>query len=124
MKVLHVDDNQDLTRLVSNFLRKKGIDSVVTNDPKKGLDRIKEEKYDVVLLDNHMPGLYGTEIIQILENEKILKDQNIIILSGDTFTTRQIEDLLSKEGVNGCLKKPILLDELLTAITNRGRVEL
>jgi len=124
MKILHVDDNQDLTRLVSNFLRKKGIDSVVTNDPKKGLDRIKEEKYDVVLLDNHMPGLYGTEIIQILENEKILKDQNIIILSGDTFTTRQIEDLLSKEGVNGCLKKPIRLDELLTAITNRGRVEL
>ena len=124
MKILHIDDNQDLTRLVSNFLRKKGIDSVVTNDPKKGLDRIKEEKYDVVLLDNHMPGLYGTEIIQILENEKILKDQNIIILSGDTFTTREIEDLLSKEGVNGCLKKPILLDELLTAITNRGRVEL
>jgi len=36
----------------------------------------------------------------------------------------QIKDLLRKEGVNGCLKKPIQLNELLTAITNRGRVEL
>jgi len=116
MKVLHVDDNQDLTRLVSKFLRKKGIDSVVTNDPKKGLDQIKEEKYDVVLLDNHMPGLYGTEIIQILENEKILKDQNIIILSGDTFTTRQIEDLLKKDGIKNLLKKPIPLNDLLAEI--------
>jgi len=44
MKVLHVDDNQNLTRLVSEFLKIKGIDSVVTNDPKKGLERIKEEK--------------------------------------------------------------------------------
>ena len=116
MKILHVDDNQDLTRLVSKFLRKKGIDSVVTNDPKKGLDRIKEEKYDVVLLDNHMPGLYGTEIIQILENEKILKDQNIIILSGDTFTTREIEDLLKKDGIKNLLKKPTSLDDLFAEI--------
>jgi len=116
MKVLHVDDNQDLTRLVSKFLRKKGVDSVVTNDPKKGLDRIKEEKYDVVLLDNHMPGLYGTEIIQILENEKILKDQNIIIFSGDTFTTREMEDLLKKDGIKNLLKKPTSLDDLFAEI--------
>jgi len=116
MKVLHVDDNQDLTRLVSKFLRKKGIDSVVTNDPKKGLDRIKEEKYDVVLLDNHMPGLYGTDIIQILENEKILKDQNIIIFSGDDFTTREIDDLLKKDGIKNLLKKPASLDDLFAEI--------
>jgi len=116
MKVLHVDDNQNLTRQVSKFLRKKGIDSVVTNDPKKGLERIKEEKYDVVLLDNHMPGLFGTDIIKTLENEKILKDQNIIILSGDTFTTRQIEDLLKKDGIKNLLKKPTSLDDLFAEI--------
>jgi len=116
MKILHVDDNQNLTRLVSEFLKIKGIDSVVTNDPKKGLDRIKEEKFDVVLLDNNMPGLYGTDIIQILENEKILKDQNIIILSGDTFTTRQIEDLLKKDGIKNLLKKPISLNDLFSEI--------
>ena len=116
MQVLLVDDNKDLTRLVSEFLKVKGIDSVVTNDPKKGLDRIKEEKYDVVLLDNNMPGLYGTDIIQTLENEKILKDQNIIILSGDDFTTRQIEDLLKKDGIKNLLKKPTSLDDLFAEI--------
>jgi len=116
MKVLHVDDNQNLTRLISEFLKIKGIDSVVTNDPKKGLERIKKEKFDVVLLDNNMPGLYGTDIIQTLENEKILKDQNIIILSGDTFTTRQIEDLLKKDGIKNLLKKPISPNDLFAEI--------
>ena len=118
MQVLLVDDNKDLTRLVSEFLKAKGIDSVVTNDPKKGLDRIKEEKYDVVLLDISMPEFSGIDIIQTLEREKILKDQKIVIFSATAFTTNQINDLLKKDGIQGCLKKPIQLNELLTAITS------
>jgi len=117
MKVLLIDDNHDITTLISEFLRmEKGIDVVVTNDPKKGLDRIKEEKYDIVLLDNHMPGLYGTDIIQTLEREKILKDQNIIILSGANFTTAEIDDLLKKEGIKDLLKKPVPFNDLFAAI--------
>jgi len=116
MKVLLIDDNQELTSLLSRFLKGKGIDSVVTNDPKKGLDRIKKEKYDVVVLDNHNPGFYGIDIIQTLENEKILKEQNIIIFSGDDFTTRQMDDLLKKDGIKDLLKKPIPLNDLFTAI--------
>jgi len=116
MKVLLIDDNHDITTLISEFLREKGIDVVVTNDPKKGLDCIKEEKFDIVLLDNHIPGLYGTDIIQTLEREKILKDQNIIILSGANFTTTQIDDLLKKDGIKDLLKKPIPFNDLFAAI--------
>jgi len=117
MQVLVVDDNQDITGLLSKFLQSKGFDNVVTNDPKEGLKRIKEEKYDVVLLDIFMPEISGIDIIQALEREKILKDQKIVIFSAVPFTTSQINDLLKKEGIQSCLKKPILLNELLTAIT-------
>lgn len=118
MRVLLIDDNPDLTTLFSEFLLEKGIETEITNDPKVGLKRIREKKYDFVILDNHMPGLYGTEIIQILEKEKILKDQTIIILSGAEFTPEEIKDLLSKDGVKVRLKKPIRLNELFRAITN------
>ena len=118
MRVLLVDDNPDITSVLSEYLEEKGIESEVANDPKVGLKRIKEQRYDLVLLDNHMPGLYGTEIIQILENEKILKDQKIIILSGAEFTPEEIQDLLKKDGVKARLKKPIQLKELFTAITS------
>jgi DNA-binding response OmpR family regulator len=116
MRVLIVDDNQDITGLLSKFLKAKGFDNVVTNDPRDGLERIKEEKYDVVLLDISMPEFSGIDIIQTLETEKILKDQNIIILSGDDFTTRQIEDLLKKDGIKNLLKKPTSLDDLFAEI--------
>jgi DNA-binding response OmpR family regulator len=118
MKVLIIDDNEDITGLLSKFLKAKGYENIVSNDPKEGLERIKSEKYDVVLLDMAMPELSGFNIIQKLEQENILKDQKIIIFSATIFTTNEINDLLQKDGIHGCLKKPIQLSELITAITN------
>ena len=116
MKVLLVDDNPDITDLLSKFLKAKGYENVVTNDPRNGLDRIKNEQYDVIFLDIHMPEFSGLDIIQALEKEKILKDQKIVIFSAHNFTPREIKTLLMKDGIEACLKKPIQLNELLTAI--------
>lgn len=118
MKVLVVDDNKDVSELLSIFLKKKGYDNVIINDPRIALGHIKEQKYDVMVLDISMPEISGIDIIQTLEKEGILKDQKIIILSAVAFTSQQVNDLLEKEGIHTCLKKPIRLNELLTAITN------
>jgi len=117
MSLLIVDDNKDITDLLSKFLTSKGFEIVVTNDPREGLDRIREKKHDVVLLDISMPEFSGIDIIKKLEREKILKDQKILIFSAVAFTTKETNDLLKKDGIKGCLKKPIHLNELLTAIT-------
>ena len=116
MKVLLVDDNENITDLLSKFLKSKGFEHVVTNDSREGLEYIQGGKYDVVLLDISMPEFSGFDVIKKLESEKILKDQKIIILSASSFTS-QINDLLKKDGIHRCLKKPIQLNELLTAIT-------
>jgi len=118
MSVLVVDDNKEITFLLSTFLKAKGFDITVTNDPKDGLERIKEGGHEVVLLDISMPEFSGIDIIQTLEKEKILKNQKILIFSAVAFTNSQINDLLKKEGIHGCLKKPLQLNELLTAITS------
>ena len=123
MKILLIDNNKDITTMLSKFLNSKGFETVVTNDPVEGLRHIQQEQYDVILLDIFMPEISGFNIIDILATDKILKEQNIFIFSATAFEDIQINDLLRKEGVNGCLKKPVRLNELLTAITNRGRVE-
>ncbi|HUT05791.1 MAG TPA: response regulator [Nitrosopumilaceae archaeon] len=116
MKVLIVDDNQDITALLSRYLNSKGIDNDVTNDPRDGLKRIKEEHYDTVLLDISMPEFSGIDIIHTLEREKRLQDQKIVIFSAISFTDNEIHHLLNKEGVQVCIKKPIKLSKLLTTI--------
>ena len=118
MKVLHIDDNQDITNLLSEMFSSLGFEYCVTNDSREGLERIKNEKFDRILLDMHMPTLSGIDVIETLERENILKNQKIVILSGFPFTYNQKEDLLKKKGIHNCLKKPIEFDDLLSAIKN------
>jgi len=118
MKILLVDDNQEITLLLSKFLISKGFEIVVANDPIEGLRCIQQEQYDVILLDISMPETSGFKIIDTLATDEILKDQNIFIFSANTLSEIQIKDLLRKDGINGCLKKPVQLNELLTTITS------
>lgn len=117
VKVLVVDDNKDVTDLLSRYLKSKGIENIATNNPLEGLRRIKEQNYDTVLLDISMPDFSGIDIIHTLEKENILKDQKIVIFSATAFTDSEVQHLLHKEGVQSCIKKPIRLEKLLTAIT-------
>ena len=117
MKVLIIDDNQETTCLLSRYLNAKGIENTITNDPIDGLQRIKEENYDTVLLDISMPEFSGIDIIHTLEREKRLQNQKIVIFSAISFTDMEIHHLLKKQGVEMCVKKPINLDHLLTSIT-------
>ena len=118
MKILVVDDDKQTTSMLSKFFNIEGHTTAVTNDPVEGLQLIQQEYYDVILLDISMPEFNGLNIIKILATNEILKDQNIFIFSGVDYLENQIKDMLMRDGVNGFLKKPIELDELLTAITN------
>ena len=117
MKVLIIDDNRDITDLLSKFLKSKGIENKVANDPFDGLGLIKNEKYDVILLDMSMPEFSGIDIIDTLDREKLLQDKKIIIFSAISLTSSQVMGLLKRNGIHDCLKKPLQLDKLLTAIT-------
>jgi len=118
MKILIVDDNKETTSMLSKFLNYKGHQIAVSNDAMEGLSIIKKEKYDVILLDINMPIISGFNFIDILATDETLKDQNIFIFSAQSFHDIHIKNLLRKDGVNGVLKKPMKLDEILTAITS------
>ena len=117
MKILIVDDNKDITEMLSRYLTVKGFDCITTNDGLNGLNLIKKEKFDTVFLDLSMPDFGGMDVIVTLEKENVLKDQRIVIFTASSITNEQIQELLAKDGIESCLKKPVQLSELLTAIT-------
>ncbi len=118
MKILVVDDDKQTTSMLSKFFNYEGHSTVVTNDPMEGLRHIQQDKFDVILLDISMPEFNGLNIIKILATNEILKDQNIFIFSGVDYYENQIKDMLTRDGINGFLKKPIEIDKLLTTITS------
>ena len=119
MRILIIDDNPETTTMLSEFFNSKGFQTVVTNDPWEGLKRIQQEHFDVILLDIVMPEFNGLQIIATLASEEILQDQNIFIYSANFGHDNQIKDLLRRDGIYGCLKKPMDLNEIFETITKK-----
>jgi CheY-like chemotaxis protein len=117
MKILVIDDNEQTTTMLSKFLGAKGHIVTVTNDPMEGMDYIREEQFDVILLDITMPVVSGIGVIELLAGEGTLQNQNIFIFSGISLPEIQLKNLLRRDGVSGFLKKPMDLDELIKTIS-------
>src|SRR4051795_7255554 len=57
--VLYIDDDEGLRRLVSRGLEREGIRVVCASDGESGLRALAAEEFDVIALDQNMPGLDG-----------------------------------------------------------------
>ena len=122
-KMLIIDDNPDTTTMLSAFFNSNGFQTVIINDPWEGLKCIQQEQFDVIILDIIMPEFSGLQIIATLATDEILQDQNIFIYSANFGHDNQIKDLLRRDGINGCLKKPMNLNEMLKTITKKFELQ-
>jgi len=116
LNVLIIDDNEQITKMVSSFLDMSNHDCTIVNDGKDGLDLIKTNQYDSIVLDLAMPEFDGYEILDTLKNEDPSQISKIIILTASSIsleTVKKFKDL----GVSSCLQKPVDIDQLLSKIT-------
>ena len=115
LDVLIIDDNEQITKMLTTFLELKEQKCTVANDGKEGLAMIKESKHDVILLDLAMPEFDGYAVIKDLEENNLLKDRNIIVFTASTITQEELDGLV-KRGVKSYILKPIDIDVLLSRI--------
>jgi DNA-binding response OmpR family regulator len=123
VQVLLIDDNQDITKMMSKFLKLSGHECTVSNDGRNGLSLIESQKWDVVLLDVAMPEFSGYDVVNSLEKNGKLKQNKIIMFTASTLSDDELHKLIER-GVYSFLKKPVNLDELLTAIENAKKAEM
>jgi CheY-like chemotaxis protein len=120
VRVLVVDDNTDITDMLSFYLESLGgYECKVLNDGKEGLETIKSEDFDVIILDLAMPEFSGIDVINSLKKENLLGKKNIVILTASTLDEQDAEGFL-RDGVKAILKKPISVDELTARMHQFG----
>ncbi|PIW35337.1 MAG: response regulator [Nitrosopumilales archaeon CG15_BIG_FIL_POST_REV_8_21_14_020_33_23] len=110
-KVLIVDDNVSITKMLSKWLTAKGYEVTVSNDGKNGLTMILENKFNMVLLDLSMPEFTGYDVVDELEKAGKLSEEKIVIFTASTASDEDINKLIER-GVHSCLRKPVDLDVL------------
>ena len=116
MKVLAIDDNEDITKLLEMVFTGKGHEFAKSNNGREGLKMILDQKYDVILLDMAMPQFTGTEVINELKEAGKLKDQKIIIFTASSATESELKGVLENDGVCTCVRKPIKTKQLLEIV--------
>ncbi len=111
MKILGIDDNEDLLQLCRVVLTSDGHEYTGISNGKNGLKAIRDEKFDAVLLDLSMPEFSGMDVIDALVKEDIMKKQKVVIFTATAPTKEEIEVFLDK-GAHSILKKPVEPDDL------------
>jgi len=81
-QILVVDDEADIRTFLVAVLTKGGYNPVTASNGQEALEKARENKPDLVILDLQMPEKTGTEFYRHLSKEKSLKDVPIIVVSG------------------------------------------
>lgn len=111
MKVLVIDDIQENIDVVTFFLELNGITCVSESSGKKGLEILRKENFDLVLLDLAIPDFSGIQIFDVLKKEGKVSEKNIVIFTASLVDQKEIDRLL-REGAKGIVHKPLAVEDL------------
>ncbi len=114
-KILLVDDEPDMTRVIGKSLEISGYEVIIANDGIECIDKAQCEHPDVILLDNVMPNMDGLTTLEKLRSSRRTEDIPVIIvtaLAGEDSIARAL-----KGGADSYVVKPFDYEMLLARIT-------
>ena len=111
-RILLVDDESDVTRILSKRLGRRGFECQTAANGQEAVDAMEQYAYGVIIMDVKMPVMDGMSALQII-HARWPKTQ-IILLSGHADMQLAVQAM--SEGAFGYLMKPVDIDELLFKI--------
>jgi len=81
MKVLFIDDDEDLINIFSTALIKEGFEIAFSLTGGEGIEKVKTERPDIILLDQVLPDMAGNDILKTLKADPLTQAIPIILLS-------------------------------------------
>jgi two-component system alkaline phosphatase synthesis response regulator PhoP/two-component system response regulator VicR len=113
-KILVVDDEERIVKLLQVNLQKAGYDVVSASNGNEALNIIKKEKPDLIILDIMMPEMDGIEALRKLKQDKKTKKIPVVMLTCKS----EDKDIFCgwKEGADAYLTKPFEPAEVIIMV--------
>jgi two-component system, OmpR family, alkaline phosphatase synthesis response regulator PhoP len=113
-RVLVVDDEEDLGRILKFALMAAGHEVLLAMDGAEGLRMAREEAPDLILLDLMLPKIDGYKVCRMLKFDERYRHIPVVILSA---RTQEVDKQMAKEtGADLFITKPYNLNEILSTI--------
>ncbi len=117
--VLIIDDEESIRQSLRGALGDEGFKVVEAGSGKAGLERIRNERPDVVLLDIWMPEMDGVDTLRLIKSE--WPDQAVVMMSGHGNIETAVR--ATKLGAFDFVEKPLSLERLLVILQNASNVQ-
>ena len=112
-KIIVVDDEQGIVDSLSIFLKRSGYDFTGLTNPLEAIERVRNEHFDMMILDFMMAPIHGDEVVE--EIRKFNKDLYILLLTGHKDLAPPLETIKRLE-IQGYCEKSDKFDQLLLLI--------
>jgi len=115
-RLLIVDDEQRFANMLAKRLSLRGCHCDVCYNGQQALDLIRQKDFFLILLDLHLPDIYGTEVLKRI---KVLSAQTpVVILTG--HGTEEDRRACMQQGAYAFWHKPLGIDELMAILAQVG----
>ena len=111
-KILIVEDEKDIARMIDYNLKKEGYRTVLAHDGPSGAAAADRERPDLVLLDIMLPGLDGLEVLKRLRSDG--RSLPVILLTAKSEETDKVVGL--ELGADDYITKPFAVKEMLARV--------
>lgn len=126
VKVLIVDDEEDIRELLSYNLKKEGYEVFTAENGEIGLQSMRENKPDLIILDVMMPGMDGIEVCEAIRNTSGFEQTLICFLTARNEDYSQIAGL--DAGADDYVAKPVrpkvLISRINALLRRRGMIQV
>lgn len=112
MKILVVDDDQEMREMIYSFLTYRGFYVKTMKDGINGLAELKKDSYDMLITDIYMPYMNGLELLDKMDR----KNSNLSILAMTGLPSKEVIEQVIEKGAYDCLIKPFPLSLLINTI--------
>ncbi len=113
-KILIVDDDPDIRKIMTRFLSAKDYEVAVASDGFEAGTKVMDFNPDLLVLDLIMPGIDGFEVCKRIKKNPRTSHIKVLAITG--YDTEENRDRIMEAGVDGYLAKPIERDRLLEEV--------
>jgi two-component system, OmpR family, KDP operon response regulator KdpE len=113
-RILVVDDEPQIRRVMRTTLTARGYEVTDARSGEEAAERVREEKFDLILLDVNMPGMSGFDFCRMVRSGQSVPDPAIIMLTVRNAEKDKVEAL--DAGADDYIVKPFSTPELLARI--------
>ncbi len=115
-RILCIDDEPGVIELISLILKAQNVQVEGANSGREGLESIRKNPPDAVLLDIMMPEMDGWEVYRLIKEDETLKKIPVIVV---TARNSSFEEIIAREraGVNDYITKPFVPNDLRKSLS-------